>query len=134
MTIGALLAYWEMDEKLLAYWEPGAPTFDERMYALALARRFRFQTSVSCEPLLQTERPLELVREVEPYVTETIWIGKMNRIRRRCIAGTSEEAIRRIEAGQTDDRVMEVYQQLKDDRKIRWKDSYRTVIGMQNNE
>ena len=121
-TIGA------MDERLLSYWEPGAPTFQERMYSLALARRFGFETSVSCEPLLESERVVELVRELEPYVTETIWIGKMNRIRRRCIAGTSEEAIRRIEAGQTDQRVREIYELLKDRPKIRWKDSYRSVI------
>ena len=123
-TIGA------MDERLLGYWEPGAPTFQERMFALALARRFGFETSVSCEPLLETERALELVRELEPYVTETIWIGKMNRIRQRCVEGTSEEAIRRIEAGQTDQRVREIYESLKDRPKIRWKDSYRQVLGI----
>lgn len=118
-----------MDQGWLSYWEPGAPTYNERMDALALARRFQFATSVSCEPLLETERPLELVRELEPYVTETIWIGKMNRIRHRCVAGTSEEAIRRIEAGQKDNRVREIYELLKDRPKIRWKDSYRQVIA-----
>ena len=122
-----------IEEDLVAYWEPGAPPLVERLTALVEAHTAGFETSVSCEPLLESDRAAELVELVIPWVTDTIWIGKMNQIRRRVIKGTSEEAIRRIEAGQTDERVMAVYESLRDHPKVRWKDSYREVIERMEN-
>jgi len=134
-TIGA------MDDELLGYWEPGAPTFQERLEALQVAWAAAYETSVSCEPLLDSHCVQALVAKLAPcgpkssaaphYITDTIWIGKMNQVRARCVAGTSQQAIRWIEAGQTDRRVREIYEALKDHPKVRWKDSYKRVLGLQ---
>lgn len=124
-TIGAL------DEELLAYWEPGAPTFAERYAALSLARAAGFRTSVSCEPLLDADWVLHLVAAIEDQVTDTIWIGKMNQPRARAAPGTSAEALARIEAGQTDERIRAIYRGLKDHPKIRWKESYKRILGLE---
>ena len=39
-------------DDVLSFWEPGAPTFAERMASLELAWAHGYQTSVSCEPML----------------------------------------------------------------------------------
>lgn len=123
-----------MSPAVLKYWEPAAPSLSERLDSLAYACHTGFQTSVSCEPLLEADRVIELFTAVEPIVTDTIWIGKLNEIRERCIAGTSEEEIRKIEAGQTDERVREIYELLKDKPKVRWKKEYRDVLGLKPKE
>ena len=124
-TIGAC------DQDILHYWEPGAPTFLERTGALRLAYSWGFQTSVSCEPLLDSENVLELIDYLTPWTTDSIWIGKMNQVRKRCIDGTNEEAIQCILGGQTDEMVLKVYHQLKDHPLIKWKESYKEVVGLE---
>lgn len=42
----------------------------------------------------------------------------------------NEEAIARIEAGQTDEKIREVYEALKGEPKVRWKDSVKRVVGI----
>jgi DNA repair photolyase len=133
-TIGML------DDRIRWFWEPNAPTVEERLEALALAHEESFATSVSCEPLLEPERAAELVRTVEPYVTDTVWIGAANHLRRRTAWVPNAEAlglereIRRLEAWQTPQIVQRVYDALKDDPKVRWKDSYREALGLGEGE
>ena len=64
-------------DKVLKFWEPNAPDFCERLASLKHAFECGFETSVSCEPMLD-ERIEDVVTKVEPYVTDAIWIGKMN--------------------------------------------------------
>jgi len=45
--------------------------------------------------------------------------------------GTSEEAIVAIERVQTDEVVHRVYSQFRDQPLVRWKDSYKQVLGIQ---
>nr|MDO8110927.1 DUF5131 family protein [Candidatus Sigynarchaeota archaeon] len=66
-----------MDEKKLSYWEPGAPGFSERIEALKFAFHAGFKTSISIEPCLDDD-PRELVAALQPFVTESIWLGIMN--------------------------------------------------------
>lgn len=68
------------NDELLKYWEPGAPAFKERVQSLMLAYNKGFKTSVSIEPFLDNN-PFELIEVLHPYVTESIWIGKMNYMR-----------------------------------------------------
>ena len=124
-------------ESVLSFWEPGAPTLAERLEALRTARAYEFDTSVSMEPLLTPERVAVFVAVVEPFVNHSIWIGKANMLRYRSAwarkhvdCGMLEAEIRRIEAGQTDAKVREIYEALKDNPKIRWKESYKKVIGL----
>ncbi|WP_371801799.1 radical SAM protein [Candidatus Lokiarchaeum ossiferum] len=62
---------------VLKKWEPNAPSFDERVSALKRAYFEGFKTSISIEPYLDYY-PHEVIEEVEPFVTETIWLGIMN--------------------------------------------------------
>ena len=70
-----------MDAKLLAFFEPHAPPFKERMLALSLAYHCGFKTSISIEPNLERD-PFMLIKKVAPYVTESIWFGIMTQISR----------------------------------------------------
>ena len=123
-TIGA------MDSSILEYWEPGAPAFEERLASLKHAYRQRFATSVSCEPMLDSENVVALFCALAPYVTDSIWIGKMNGIDYRVEPGTDPRAIRRIKDGQTDGRVREIYAALKHEQKVKWKESFKKVLGL----
>jgi hypothetical protein len=83
-----------------------------------------------------------LVAAVADRVTETIWIGKLNRVRERTAWIPQHEAeevlglenqILRIEGGQTDEAVMDVVRKIQTlpeamRSKVRWKDSYQEVI------
>lgn len=125
-TIGA------MDDKLLGYWEPGAPRFAERLAALKHAHEQGFRTSVSAEPMLDVPRAVELYETLIPCITDTIWFGKMNDVRRRVAVKTTEDeaAVKWIEAGQTDQRIRELYARLKDKPKVEWKDSFKKIVGL----
>lgn len=124
-TIGA------MDDRILSYWEPGAPPFSERYESLAHAHYRGWQTSVSAEPLLDAPHAADLFRTLEPHITDSIWFGKMNDIRRRVMPGTDLEEIRRIEAGQTPEAIWHIYEALKGEPKVRWKESYKAVLGLE---
>ena len=52
-TIGA------MDDRILHYWEPGAPNFKERFDSLKLAFRKGFAVSVNIEPMLDAPQRIE---------------------------------------------------------------------------
>jgi DNA repair photolyase len=119
------------DDEILSYWEPGAPSFSERLESLAYAFYRRWSTSVSCEPLLDARNVGRLFRTLEQYVTDTIWIGKMNDVRRRVMPGTDRAEVARIEAGQTDATIRRIYERLKDEPKVRWKESYKAVLGLE---
>ena len=125
-TIGA------MDDELLGFWEPGAPAFAERLASLKYAHEEGFRTGVSAEPMLDVPHAVELYETLIPFVTGTIWFGKMNEIRRRVAPKTKQEkaAVKRIEDNQTDERIIELYERLKDEPKIRWKDSIKKVVGL----
>ena len=126
-TIGA------MDDEILSFWEPNAPSYAERKESLKYAFEHGFKTSVSTEPMLESYKIDLIVKDLEPFVSETIWIGKMNHIKRFSKNGNAELAgrIHTIEAGQTDERIKAIYNALKTNPKIRWKDSIKKVIGLQ---
>ena len=66
-----------MDDKLLDFWEEFAPKYQSRKDSLIYAFREGFKTSVSIEPYLDLY-PIELIKELAPYCTESIWLGIMN--------------------------------------------------------
>jgi DNA repair photolyase len=124
-TIGA------QNEALLKFWEPGAPSYGERLNSLKYAFDNGFQTSISIEPMLDSENIELLVKDLQPFVTNAIWIGKMNQIRVRVAVDgpDTDQAIKRIEEGQIDERIRQIYATLKDHPHIKWKDSVKAVIG-----
>lgn len=68
------------DSKLIEFWEPVAPSYEERLKSLKYAYSRGFKTSISIEPFLD-KNPYELFEVLKPFTTESIWIGKMNYIR-----------------------------------------------------
>jgi len=68
-----------LDDRILSYWEPGAPSAQKRLAALRYAFMNNYNTSVSIEPFLD-ENVVELVKTLLPWVTDTIWIGPMNKV------------------------------------------------------
>jgi DNA repair photolyase len=124
-TIGSL------NKSTCAFWEPGAPPPRERIAALKHAFDRGFSTSVSMEPMLEDREGIyALVAEVEPYATDTVWIGKMQRIPRKQNAHVKgfAEAAAKIKAQQTDDEILKLVKALKGHKKVRWKDSIKAVL------
>jgi DNA repair photolyase len=120
-----------MDDEILSYWEPGAPSFNERLLALCYAFENGFATSISAEPMLDSDHITELFYRLEPLVTDSIWIGKMNHMDSRIEPRTKKSEIKRIEAGQTDERIHKIYEALKNEPKVRWKESFKKVLGLE---
>jgi DNA repair photolyase len=122
-TIGT----YDPDVSLL--WEPGAPLPLERTKALALAMDSGYKTSVSIEPMLEGfDGTIQTFNAVRPFVTDTIWIGKMNKVRTRVDAKHSTW-ITAIEHLQRDSEIMRLYQFYQDNPIIRWKDSIKEVVA-----
>ena len=69
-----------MNNDIIRFWEPNAPNFEERLNSLKIAYNSGYKTSISIEPLLEKD-PFPLIEVLIPYVTESIWIGKMNYIK-----------------------------------------------------
>jgi DNA repair photolyase len=124
-TIGSL------NENQCAFWEPGAPKPEERIKSLKHAFNAGFKTSVSVEPMLDDNvGTLELVRAVDPYVTDTIWIGKMQRvpkIRNAHIDGF-ETRLAFIKEWQKDENILRLVKTLGANKKVKWKDSIKKVL------
>lgn len=124
-TIGSL------DADLAAFWEPGAPSPQERIEALKYAYKKGYATSVSIEPMLDTrENTRKLVAAVEPYSTDTVWIGKMQNIPRKHNSHVQDFALaaKRIKMQQTDQEILALVSDLKHHPKVRWKDSITAVL------
>lgn len=122
-TIGTV--YTDVSE----FWEPGAPLPLERVMSLLLAHDNGFRTSVSIEPMLEGHSgTMAVVETVREFVTDTVWIGKMNKVRQR-VNPYYAEAIERIEALQGDAEIMALYRRYEGDPLIRWKDSIKGVVA-----
>lgn len=120
-----------MNPTAAAFWEPGAPEPAERIEALRAAHSEGFKTSVSIEPIIDgIENAVAVVSTAQNFVTETIWIGKMNQVRRRLdmTNPTHREAAQCIETLQCDSEIRKLYRFLKSNPLIRWKDSIKKVI------
>ena len=122
------------DDLVLSYWEPGAPSFKERLSSLKTAHLKDFETSISGEPMLDGN-PDALIVAVRPYVTDSIWLGKINRLRNILPLNCPRdaEAVRRGEALvalQSDKAIRALYSRYRHDPLIKWKDSIKAVVGV----
>jgi DNA repair photolyase len=125
-TIGAC------DDRVLSYWEPNAPGYNERKQCLIYAYRAGFKTSVSVEPMLDSANIDTLIGELLPYVTHSIWIGTMNHLGRFGKGSNMvlRQAIKKIKRGQTDAIIKAIYQRHKDNPLIKWKKEIKKVVGI----
>ena len=119
----------------LKFWEPGAPSIDERLQTLKFAYSEGFQTSVSCEPALDTNTA-ELVEILLPFVTDAIWIGLPNRLKAslKLNGADDQETLERADdlmKAQSGDWVKHLYDKYRDNPKIKWKDSIKKIVGIE---
>jgi DNA repair photolyase len=124
-TIGSL------NDDILKFWEPGASNFENRKKALKIVFDKGFETSVSMEPLLDNtpSETLKLVESLKPYVTNSIWIGKMNRADERL--PFKNDFIENYLSKQNNENIYEIYEMLKNDPLIKWKESIKKVVGLE---
>jgi len=120
------------DEQLLTYWEPGAPSFEERFEALRQAHKAGLRTSVSIEPFLDYD-PSGLVELVSGYVTESVWLGPMNYIPRNGISLQDRPRYEEIRERYEIHRLRAIYEDLRETPRIRFKDSMTNRLGLTGN-
>jgi len=118
-----------MNDTLIQFWEPNAPLFQERIEAIQYAFNAGYKTSVSCEPFLDYD-PVSLVMKLDPYITESIWIGKMNYIQRNGLTPEEEPHYLEIRKNYTQKHIQWIYSKLKDYPKIQWKDSIKKMLNL----
>ena len=120
------------DQEILAFWEPGAPGYEQRRKALELAAGRGFATSVSIEPMLDADDIFGLVDELSPLVSHSIWVGLMNKIAERVTvdSAAARQEVERIENGQTHAGINHIYGQLKNNPLLRWKESIKKIVGL----
>jgi hypothetical protein len=120
------------DWKTCAFWEPGAPEPHDRIAALSYAYDKGFRTSVSMEPMLAgTGMAIQTYGAVVPFVTDDIWIGKMNKMRSRVDTSITGNliAVESLEQLQRDEEILRLVDILGREKNVRWKDSIQAVIN-----
>ena len=121
------------DSNVLKFWEPNAPDFEERLESLKYAFNAGYQTSVSCEPMLD-DKVDQVIDKALSYVTETIWIGKPNKLNERLSMNgfknnlTTMNSAHRLMKLFSDDYILNLCATYQDNPKIMWKDSIKKVI------
>lgn len=115
-----------LDPETRQFWEPGAPSIDDRIEATELVDEAGWNISISNEPMLDPS-PEPVVKAVEKYVTGNIWIGPMNYIEK--MRFTEEEQPWVDEAKRISDPryVEELYLTWKDYPKVRFKDEDKII-------
>jgi len=127
-TIGSI------DDSVLKFWEPNAPNFHERLSALKYAFKKGFNTSISIEPFLDN-KVHKLVTKLRPYVSDSIWIGKVNRMI-GCLHtngsrnSKTEKMAEDLQTLYDSDYKFRLYNLYKDDPIIKWKDSLKKDFGI----
>lgn len=125
------------DDGDLAYWEPNAPPFRERLYALVYAHVRGWATSVNLEPITcRIEAVPAFVDRLRPNVSHSIWLGLMNRAARRVVADP-EGRLPALLYDQCPDNVRRLHRRLAGDHLVgplvRWKNSIKDLVGLPRN-
>jgi len=127
ITIGS------MNQMLCKFWERNAPSPKERLLALKHAFDNGFETSVSMEPILHgVEDAIATFNEVEPFVTERIWVGAMNSPDTRVDTTNPnfKKAIADLKKLQAKKELVRLYTELKGHSKVEWKESIKNAVGL----
>ena len=126
LTIGST------DSDTLRFWEPGAPNFSERLSCLKYAYHTGYKTSISCEPYIDPH-PGYTYQKCKEWITESFWIGKMNRFKSRVNLddATPEQMTLYVDPllrAMTDSAVKVIFGILDGQPLIKWKESVRDVM------
>ena len=122
------------DDAILTKWEPNASSFGERLKCLKHAHALGYGTSVSCEPMLDVQVG-KVIKAASPFVSDSIWLGRANRLRQtiaiNCPGDNEVKAMaNQLLAEQTDDWILSLYNNFKNNPIIRFKDSIKKVVGL----
>ena len=122
------------DSNTLKFWEPSVPDFAERLESLKFAFSQGYQTSVSCEPILD-DNIGDVIDRVSPFVTDSIWLGKMNHLRGRLALNGETDPVTMQKAEQlitwqSDENIKQLYSRYKNNPLVKWKDSVKKVLGL----
>ena len=71
-----------------------------------------------------------LIEDLRSFTTDSMWIGTMNKIGKRVEVYSEKvkEEIGKIDAGQTPEKLMAIYDKFKTDPLIKWKGHVRKVL------
>lgn len=124
------------DNATLKFWEPGAPSYDERLDALRFAFNHGFSTSISCEPFLDNNVD-QVIADTRAFVTDSIWVGTMNQGRARIKVNghwnaETEDKYNELMGWYAEDNIRALYARHKEDPLIRWKESIAKVVGVKS--
>lgn len=122
------------DDEVHKFWEPGAPSFDERIASLKYAYDTGYQTSISCEPMLDNKIGV-VISAVKPYVTHSIWLGTMNNMEWRLPTNSEltqelKDKANQLYDWQSDDNINALYDKFKNNSLIRWKNEIKKIVGL----
>jgi len=131
------LSVGSSSSETLKFWEPGAPSFEERLESLKYAFKQGYATSVSCEPMLDVNID-DLIKRTCPFVTESLWIGKMNKARARLKINGAwscevERRLNELDNAYTDEKLKLLCNQYQDHSLIKWKESISRIIAHNQN-
>ncbi|MCK4667181.1 hypothetical protein KAU33_10550 [Candidatus Dependentiae bacterium] len=79
--------------------------------------------------------PTDLISKVSEYITDSIWLGKANFLLRRLkvnkdLNNKTRQAAEQLIRSQNDENIKRIYLNLKDNMKIKWKESIKKVVGI----
>jgi hypothetical protein len=125
------------DNALLNFWEPGAPSLEDRMLGMHIAFADGFKTSVSIEPFLDRD-PIPLIRIVRPLATESVWIGPMSQIQRKGLTPEEIPFYEAVRENYTNANLTRIYHAIEEIRRtssdndatIRLKFKMRKKLGL----
>jgi len=120
------------NNEILSFWEPNAPSYEERVESLLLAYNEGYKTSVSVEPFLDDD-PVPLVKDLSHFITESIWIGPMNHIPRKNIQSRDLSEYDRIRNTRDTETLQRIHDELVNVPNIRFKDSMKIKLGLVEN-
>ena len=72
-----------------------------------------------------------MINELEPYVSKSIWIGPMNYIKKSDISTEDLPYYEKIRDITQKENLKKIYENLKDHKKIQFKDSFLNKIDQQ---
>lgn len=123
------------DSSTLRFWEPNAPDIGERLASLEHAFNQGYQTSVSCEPMLDG-KPEEVIGATEPFLTDSIWLGKMNKLNFRLKLNGEDDPVtlaraRELDRSHSDEFIQDLYSRCKDNPRVKGKSSIKKIVGLE---
>lgn len=112
------------DEKIVKYYEPNAPSIEERIGCLKLLFENNYRTSVSMEPFLSD--PMKLIEIIDKYISDDIWIGTMSGINSNNeIDDKHKDELYKL---YNKENLVDIINKLKDNKKIFWKTSIMKIV------